>query len=57
MKVPGDGQVILDSSSPLTFVDQNALQPAFQTCSMLRNCVVTQALVYLEVFKFLGQCG
>jgi len=57
MKIPGDGQVIPYSPSPLTFVDQNALQPAFQKCSILHNCVVTQALIYLQVFKFMGQCG
>lgn len=55
MKVPDDGQVIPDSPRPLTFVDQNALQPAFQKCSIIRSCLVTQALVYLKVF--LGQCG
>ena len=57
MKVPGDGQVIADSPRPLTFMDQNVLRPAFQKCSILRNCIVTQALKYLKVFKFLGQCG
>jgi len=57
MKVPGDGQVIPDSPRSLTFVDQSALQPAFQKCSIIRNCLVTQALVYLKVFKYLGQCG
>jgi len=57
MKVPGDGQIIPDSPRRLTFVDQNALQPEFQKCSILHNCLLTQALVYLKVFKFLGHCG
>jgi hypothetical protein len=57
MKVPGDGQIIPDSPRPLTFVDQNALQPEFQKCSILRICSVTQAVLYLQAFKFLGQCG
>ena len=57
MEVPDDGQIILDSPRPLTFVDLNVVRPAFQKCSILHDCLETQVLVYLQVFKFLGQCG